>query len=316
MIRLGIIGLNEGNGHPFSYAAIFNGYDPKALNERCTFELIREYLPREHKNENLLDSAKVTHIWTQDRKISEDVAAVSLIPNIVDDYADLIGKVDAVILARDDVQNHLEMAKPFLEKRVPLFVDKQLVATKSELGELMRLAGPEHPLMAGSSSRFTRELARARTELELKSAKTIHGVSRESWMRYGHHLFEGIATLWGLDIAWVRSLSSEQDHDIVQVHYHSGLNVMLEFIKDAHLPIQFTVYSTSREPYTVPYTDYFCSFREMIKTFVSMIETGKKSIPYQDMIDIAKVVLAGDISKQHNSVPVSLATLEPMHNLN
>src|SRR3989339_1790419 len=102
MIKLGIIGSNEGNGHAFSYSAIFNGYDPEALAKQCPYELIREYLPREHGNENLLDSAKVTHIWTQDKKLSENIAAVSLIPNIVDEYTDLIGMVDAVILARDD----------------------------------------------------------------------------------------------------------------------------------------------------------------------------------------------------------------------
>jgi len=311
MITLGMIGLNEGNGHPFSYSAIFNGYDSVALKERCPYELVREYLPAEHRNENLLEGAKVTHIWTQDKKISEDVAAVSKIPNIVGHYMDLIGKVDAVILARDDVQNHLEMAKPFLEKKVPLFIDKQLVATKSELDEFMRLAGPEYPLMAGSSSRFTRELAEAKNSLQLDSVKTIHGVSRESWMRYGHHLFEEIASVWGLDITWVRSLSGEPDHDIVQVHYRSGLNVMLEFIKDAHLPIQFTAYSTSKEPYVVPYTDYFYSFREMLKAFASIVETGKKSIPYQEMLDIAKVILAGDISKKNNGVAVSPKTLEP-----
>ena len=27
-IRLGMIGMNDGNGHPYSWSAIFNGYDP------------------------------------------------------------------------------------------------------------------------------------------------------------------------------------------------------------------------------------------------------------------------------------------------
>ena len=28
-IRLGIIGMTEGNGHPYSWSAIFNGYNPE-----------------------------------------------------------------------------------------------------------------------------------------------------------------------------------------------------------------------------------------------------------------------------------------------
>ena len=27
-IRLGMIGMNDGNGHPYSWSAICNGYDP------------------------------------------------------------------------------------------------------------------------------------------------------------------------------------------------------------------------------------------------------------------------------------------------
>ncbi len=310
MLKIGIIGLNEGNGHPFSYAAIFNGYNPAELAKRCPYALIKEYLPRDHRNENLLDAAKVTHIWTQDKKLSEDVAKVSLIPNVVENYTDLIGAVDAVILARDDVQNHWAMMKPFLEKKIPLFIDKQLVATAAELEELEKLTGPEYPLMAGSPIRFTRDLAAAKKAISLGQVKTVHGVSRESWLRYGHHLFEGIACLWGLDIAWVRSLSSAADHDIVQIHYSSGLNVILEFIKDLQLPIQFTAYSTADKAYSVPFSDFFYSFRAMLESFTATIEKKTKATPYQEIVDIAKVILAGDISKQNNGAAISPQTLQ------
>ncbi len=312
MLKLGIIGLNEGNGHPFSYAAIFNGYDPVQLQARCPFALIKEYLPRDHGNKNFIDSAKVTHIWTQDKKLSEDVAKVSLIPNIVDHYTDLIGEVDAVILARDDPWNHLEMAKPFLQKRMPIFIDKQLVATKDELDEFMKLTGPDYPLMAGSPMRFTRDVARAKEKLRLDKVKTIQGISRVSWIRYGHHLFEGIAPLWGLEINWVRSLSDKPDHDIVQIDYKSGLNVILEFMPDVQLPIQFKVYSSVDQERSVPFEDFFYSFREMLKAFVHMIETGQKTIPYEEIVNIAKVILAGDISKKMNGVKISPITLGPI----
>jgi len=312
MLKLGIIGLNEGNGHPFSYAAIFNGYDPEELQKRCPFALIKEYLPKEHRNENFIDSAKVTHIWTQNRNISEDVAKVSLIENIVDNYTDLIGKVDAVILARDDPWNHLEMAEPFLKAKMPIFIDKQLVSTKDELEKFMKLTGSNYPLMAGSPMRFTRDVANAKKSLQLDKVKTIQGISRVSWMRYGHHLFEGIALLWGLDISWIRSLCDKPDHDILQIHYQSGLNAILEFIPDVQLPIQFKTYSSVDQELSVPFEDFFYSFREMLRAFVKMVNTGEKTIPYEEIISIAKVVLAGDISKKMDGIKISPVTLEPI----
>ena len=299
MLRIGMIGLNEGNGHPYSYSAIFNGYDPEQLQIKCPFSLIKEYLPREHRNENFLQGAKVTHIWTQDPQISKNIAAVSLIPNIVNSIEDLIGKVDAVILARDDPWNHLKMAMPFLKHGMPLFIDKQLVSSREDFEILIPQIPKEYPLMAGSSARFTRDLQSAKSNNK-DLVRTIHGVSRSSWMRYGHHLLEGIIDIWGTDISSVNSLSNKKGHDIVQFQYHNGPNVILECIEDVNLPIQFTCFSEGQEAFTVPFTDYFHSFRAMLEGFLGMVQTGKKPVPYEEMIFLSRLVLAGDISKSKN----------------
>ena len=43
----------------------------------------------------------------------ESIARTCYIDNIVYQYEDMIGKVDAILLARDD-SNHYKIAKPFL----------------------------------------------------------------------------------------------------------------------------------------------------------------------------------------------------------
>lgn len=309
-----MVGLNEGNGHPFSYSAIFNGYDPEMLDKLCPFELIKKYLPLEHRNEKFIEGAKVTHIWTQNREISEAVARVAKIPNIVNKIEDLIGKVDGVILARDDPWNHYSMAEPFLKMRIPLFIDKQLTSTASDLDRMLALVDEDYPLMAGSSIRYSRDLLYAKKNKRIKEVKTIHGVSRVNWMRYGHHLFEGVAAIWGTDILWVRSLQKNAGHDIVQIKYLTGLNVILEFIENIQLPIQFTCYSESESSFTVPFEDYFYSFREMMHEFTSMVITGEKVVNINEIVSIAKVILAGDISKQMNGALISPLTLALVKN--
>jgi len=303
-LRLGIIGLNEGNGHPFSYSAVFNGYDPDALRTRCPFALIRDYLPREHRNEVFLEGAKVTHLWTQDRALSADVAAVAKIPHIVNRLEDMAGEVDAVILARDDPERHFAMAKPFLERGLPIFIDKQIAASRDDTAQILALAGPSYPVMAGSAARYTRDLARARDALLGRKVRSIHGMSRVNWMRYGHHLFEPIACLFGLAIDRVRSLSDKSGHDIVQINYESGPNVILEFVHDIHLPVAFTCFSEDAEPYTVPFIDYFHAFRAMLADFVELVRSGRPPFPREEMIAIANVVLAGDMSKQRGGIEI------------
>ena len=140
MIKLGIIGFTPGNGHPYSYSAIFNGFDKKNLNKYCEFNLIKEYLPKFCKKKNLIKNAKVTHIWTQDINISKKIAKSSKIPCIEKNFKDLIGKVDGVIIARDDVRRHLHFAEPFLKKKIPVFIDKMLVLNSNQLKQFQKLS--------------------------------------------------------------------------------------------------------------------------------------------------------------------------------
>lgn len=65
-LKIGIIGSNEGNGHPISFSSIFNGYNKKYLKKFCKFNLINEYLPKYHKNKksNIISNAKVTSYFS------------------------------------------------------------------------------------------------------------------------------------------------------------------------------------------------------------------------------------------------------------
>src|SRR5215472_4872506 len=113
-LRLGMIGLSPGNGHPYSWSAIINGYDRRAMAS-CPYPAIPRYLGRQRFPAAALAGAAVTHIWTQDGDASEHIARAARIPNIVDRPDAMIGHVDAVLLARDDAENHYEHASAFLQ---------------------------------------------------------------------------------------------------------------------------------------------------------------------------------------------------------
>ena len=59
-LRLGLIGLSPGNGHPYSWAAICNGYDPDALGD-CGFPAIGTYLAQQRWPEARLSDVTVPH---------------------------------------------------------------------------------------------------------------------------------------------------------------------------------------------------------------------------------------------------------------
>ena len=110
-IRLAMFGMTEGNGHPYSWSAIFNGYDPEAMSE-CPYTAIPEYLGKEPKDTLQIEGARVTHIWCDDPADARHVAKASLIPNVVDRPEDVIGHVDAVVIATDQGHEHIDRCRP------------------------------------------------------------------------------------------------------------------------------------------------------------------------------------------------------------
>jgi len=73
-LKLGIIGISEGNGHPYSWSAIFNGYDPEEM-KKCPFPVIPDYLSKQKFPDDFLtDIAEVTHVLTQDTETSKNIA--------------------------------------------------------------------------------------------------------------------------------------------------------------------------------------------------------------------------------------------------
>ena len=229
MKKIGIIGTSEGNGHPYSYSAIFNGFDEYYLKKYCKFKLINEYLPRYCNKKNVIKGAKVTNIWTQNYENSKKISKVSLIPNIEKSFKDFIGKVDGVIIARDDVEKHLYFASFFLERNIPVFIDKQIVYNKSQLEIFLKKIKKKKLFMACSAIRYNKRLNYIRKTKKLNCVKTIHGTSHSNLMTYGHHLLEAVTVLFGTKVKWVKSLSQSKNHDIIQITYYSGLNVILEF---------------------------------------------------------------------------------------
>ena len=113
-LKLGVIGMSPGKAHPYSWSAICNGYDASAM-EGCGFPVIPRYIETRNWSSDRLKGVCVTHVWTQDEALSERVARALRIDHVVQRPEEMIGEVDALLLARDDADNHLTFARPFLE---------------------------------------------------------------------------------------------------------------------------------------------------------------------------------------------------------
>ena len=297
MLKFGMIGLNEGNGHPYSYSAVFNGYNETALLQDCPFDIIKDYLVKHHRNQNFISNAMVSHIWTQERKLSQQIAEICNISYIVEKPEQMIGEVDGIIFARDDIWNHWEMAKPFIDAGLPIYMDKLMAHDLDTLEKFVSATGKDYPIMTASSFRFSPEVEKAGNTLDLSKVKTIHGISPCIWVRYAPHLLDPICSLFGYDVKTAVNLGKKHASTVF-IEYHNGLTIIVQVIDGIALPLEFRCFSGNGiSPYTVQYTDptlesYFTSICRMLQEFTRMIESEDFSLSgFEQSVKLNKLII-------------------------
>ncbi|MBQ7177375.1 MAG: hypothetical protein IJS08_08175 [Victivallales bacterium] len=315
MLNFGIVGMNPGNGHPYSFTAVFNGFNPDAL-EQCDFPIIRQYLVQHHRNQQFIQNARVTHVWTQDRSLSEKIAAVSRIPNVVDSLAQLADETDAIIFARDDIWNHFEMARSLFRTGKPIYMDKLLCATQEELKIWSQEIPADYPLMTASSFRFAPIVKDAVAAVKARRPMAVHGVSPCVWIRYAPHLLDPLFEICGRDVASVQNSGSDK-HDIVTLTFADGLMAVLEVHEGISLPMGLKLrFSAPEQAIDVPYTDptlesYFLSIVEMMRQFTRMVEFGEYPVSRSETLFMNRVVLAALASREQGGRKILLSEFLP-----
>lgn len=292
-LHLGVIGLSPGNGHPYSWSAIFNGYDPDAM-EACGFPVIPRYLEKQRFPEDGISSAQVTHVWTQDSNLSKQIAESTYIPNIVTHYTDLIDQVDGVLLARDDADSHLEFARPFLEAGLPVYIDKPLALSVAEAQRMIDLQRFPGQLFSCSALRYAQELRL--TEAQVKKVGEIHCIHAhvpKDWDKYAIHIIEPSLNLL-LERGKPRRLVNWRcgDRTTLHVEYETGVELQVNTLGATFSPLGLRVCG-SRGWCDLMFSDTFAAFRSALEDFVNGIVARDVRADPVMMLELVSLIEAG-----------------------
>ncbi|WP_380675280.1 Gfo/Idh/MocA family protein [Salinigranum sp. GCM10025319] len=293
-LSLGLIGVSEGNGHPYSFSSIVNGYDDAGLAD-AGWDVIYDYVREKHPSELGLDGARFTHAWTQDDAETERLCAASGIPNAPDDYTDMTEAVDAVVIARDDHETHAEFARPFLDAGVPTFVDKPLSLDPDELA-WMRPHLESGRLMSCSGMRYARELDTPRASIDdYGTMKLVRGTVIKDWDRYSVHMLDAIFTVVDADPVAVRAPDAPHESVAIETRDEDGGEgplVQIDALGDAAMTFDVDLYGTERAT-RHPIRDNFRAFRRLLWEFLEQVRTGDPAIPPAETLTTMRVVIAG-----------------------
>ncbi len=288
MIKLGVIGMSPGNGHPYSWSAIINGYNKDAMAS-CPFPVIPDYLGRQNYPDDFIKGAHVTHIWTQDIVMSEEVAKASLIGNIVHEPEDMIGAVDALLIARDDFNSHMRFAEPFLRAGVPVYIDKPIANSVAGAESLYVLEQYEAQIYTCSALRYAKELdsVKARAGDIVK----IRAVTPKSWALYAIHIVEPIVAVLGAGMLEITARAENGDGAKVEGLLH-GREMALEATGLSSGKIEFFFEYKDGSQDHVIIGDMFYAFRAALAAFLESVKTKKRAISKDETMTCMRLIEA------------------------
>ncbi|QNL51560.1 Gfo/Idh/MocA family oxidoreductase [Olivibacter sp. SDN3] len=303
MIRLGIIGMSVGNAHPYSWSSIINGsFDPAEI-ARVGYPAVAAYLTANADTLGI-DGTQVTHVWCQEESVARSIARSAAIPHVVNRMEDMIGHVDAVILARDDPGQHMQMASPFLAADVPLFIDKPLSVTMEELHWFSQQEAAGKFLMSCSSMRYAAECRTAKTFLPaLGELQLVTAVGKKDWTTYGIHMVEGLSGMLEDPLPKRVQYVGAPDRDIVLVDFAAGFTASFHLFKHISPTFQFTFYGKEGW-HQVEIQNSYIMFKETILTFVKSLRAKRALLSFTKTYRVIEIVSKALESKALNGNPV------------
>jgi predicted dehydrogenase len=290
MTRIGIVGSD--NSHAIMFARIFN-----------VGEASVDCVPADYR---------VTAIYGADPARTRQVADEGRIPLIVDDPADMLGQVDAVMVVFRHGDLHARYALPFIEAGIPTWVDKPFAIDVRDAVAMVD-AAERHgtPLTGGSTLKHTWDVQALKRYIETTTIRSIaplvagtinYDTSLENEYGgiyfYGSHLAEVTMTLFGYEPRSV--LATEHAGNVAAIVKYDTFYVVMNFLPKAKDKNRNNCYALvfGENGTIVRDLDQTTSDVGGTENFVRMLQTGRSPFPLPQLVMPVALMRATDISRR------------------
>ena len=289
--RIGMIGLDTSHSVAFTKSllkgdAVFKGYKVVAAYPQGSLDIISstERIPG----------------------YTEEVKKMGV--EIVNSIADLLEKVDVILLETNDGRRHLEQALQVFKSGKRIFIDKPIAASLKDAKEIFNAAEKYNvPVFSSSSLRF----AKGMSEIKNGSLGKVQGADTYSPMKfekthpdlywYGIHGVEMLFTVMGTGCESVQRIIGA-DQEVCIAKWKDGRIGTFRGIKNGKQDYGGTAFGEKGISTLGPYNGYDPLLIEIINFF----ETGISPVDKNETLEICAFIEAADLSKKRNGQVVAL----------
>lgn len=189
-LRIGLIGLDT--SHVTAFTALLN--DPNHPNHIPGAKVVAAYKG---------GSPDIESSWSRVDKYTDELKSKYGV-QVYDTISQMCDHVDAVMLESVDGRPHLDQARPVIQAKKPLFIDKPMAASLKDVIEIFRLSKNANvPVFSSSSLRYGKNSQRVRKgsigtvlHAETYSPSPIEKTHPDLFW-YGIHGVESLFTVMG-----------------------------------------------------------------------------------------------------------------------
>lgn len=267
MLRIGIVGADS--FHALAFSKLAN-------------------LPPEHGGSGL--SARVTMLWGETPQRAAFVASEAHIPTVVDDPAQMLDQVDAVMVVLRHGAQHCAAALPFLQRGLPTWVDKPFAIDLNEALCMVDTARVSGALLAGGSAcKYAPDVLALRDDFrrlgEKKQVISAHlnfpGELDSPYgglYFYGSHAVEILTTAFGPNIQSVKA--DVTGGNVIAIFKYENFAVSVNFAEVS----QFYGTLYSPEQVITRRIDISSIYRQGFSAFVKGVSAGRAPEPMHALL--------------------------------
>ncbi len=266
MLRVGMVGAE--NNHTAAIAKVLN------IDEK-------------------IRGVRATHVWGETRAYARAAAEKGQIPTIVSRAEDMIGEVDAIVVDHRHGKLHLPAARPFLETKVPMFIDKPFCYRRAE-GRRFLARARELDVPVCSFSTLPKQDAFQQLVRQVRRLGAIQTVVstgpcdiRSKWggiFFYGIHQVDMLLRLVGYDFQRVQIVKGSGPNHAAHILFRSGVVATMNLIGPGARPAFHisVIAEKGRVDMAIPMdaSPYLSGVRD----FTRMFKTGKTDETEQTML--------------------------------
>ena len=338
-IRLGLVRCSDIHG--YYYGVMLAKCDPMLLLDK--YYIVHYYASNIYDPKKLtapkVPGFEIVKVWDYDHEKAKTFSEVFLNKaQVCDKLEDMTSGIDAVFISNGekDGSDHLKLAKPFLEKKIPAFIDKPFSSKLKDARSIVKLAEKNRvpifnasilsyvPMADYFKQRFG-EIGhtyypvpdeKADAAVGLGVVKGVGGTFSQELAGTGvksgglsermAYLIHGVAlslNLFGSGVEWVEAMGAAP-LEYMHLHLLSGVEVVILNTSTKIFPEACSFYASVYSKYGAVHSnaigdpEFIGGAERILNIFKKMVLSGKPPVSYRNFLEQIAIIEAGVLAQK------------------